>query len=99
MLNHIPEPPKEGQIMNKKRFYKPRFTEDEAEDAKALLKFFPDADAVGRTAGNLSEEDSPELYVATSKGKIIRLNDRAFPSLLPGQSVQLSEICGGEADA
>lgn len=84
--------------MNRLTTGKP-FSEEEIWDAKALLKFFPDADAVGRTAGDLSSEDSPELYVATSKGRIIRLNDRAFPSLLPGQCVQLSEICGGKADA
>lgn len=76
--------------------HKPRFTEEEVEDAKAILKFFPDADMIARTAGDLSEEDSPELYAATREGRIILIENNLFSSIRPGQSIQLSEICGGE---
>lgn len=75
--------------------HKPQFTAEEVRDAKAILKLFPDANIIGRTEGNLSEEDSPELYVATKAGRIIFVENNLFPSVHLGQPIQLSEICGG----
>lgn len=77
---------------------KPQLTEEEIGDAKAILKFFPDVDMIARTAGDLSKEDSPELYAATRKGSVIFIENNLFPSIRPGQSVMLSEICGGDAE-
>ena len=74
---------------------RPQFTAEEVGDAKAILRIFPEADIIGRTEGNLSEEDSPELYVATRAGRIILIENNLFPSIHLGQSAKLSEICGG----
>ena len=62
---------------------KPRFTEQEVEDAKTVKQMFGRSDTVKRTAES-----------AISFGGII-LSAKLFPSIHPGQSYTLDEIIGG----
>lgn len=62
---------------------KPRWTEQEVEDAKAVNRVFGRVDTVRRTV------DGALVF-----GDIV-LNAQLLPGILPGQSIKLSEICGG----
>ena len=62
---------------------RPRFTEQEVEDAETVLRVFGRNDTVKRTSEG-----------AISFGGII-LNAQMFPAIQPGQSYTLDEIIGG----
>lgn len=64
---------------------KPRFTQQEVEDAETVLRVFGRNDTVKRTSEG-----------AISFGGII-LNAQMFPSIQPGHSYTLDEIIGGES--
>ncbi len=66
---------------------KPRWTEQEVEDAKTVRRVFG-RDGVIRRTPNLGERSTlvfDHLYI----------NEDLFPSIKPGQSVTLDEIIGG----
>lgn len=66
---------------------KPRWTEQEVEDAKTIKRVFGRDGAIRRTP-NLGERSTlvfDHLYI----------NEDLFPSIKPGQSVTLDEIIGG----
>lgn len=67
----------------------PRWTEQEVEDAKTLLRIFPEwLDSVSR--------DNDGRVTLAAKGAWRRyLNSDAFPSIRPGQSVTLDKIIEG----
>lgn len=67
--------------------HKPRFTEEEIARAKNLLEI------IG--AGTISRPGTGGTFLIAD-GKTIALRDDSFFSICPGQSVHLSEICGGE---
>lgn len=68
---------------------KPRFTEQEVEDAKMLLRIFPEhPDSVSRA------NDGTVTLAAKGAWRGC-LNSDAFPSIRPGQSYTLDEIIGG----
>lgn len=70
---------------------KPRWTEQEVKAAKAILALWPDATIL---------EDGRPYYIRVH-GKDRLLNTVGldlFPSIQPGQSVKLSEICGNIHD-
>ena len=66
----------------------PRWTEQEIEDAKALLRMFPRA----RYIVNYSEGD---MCVYDAEYIIMSLPEGLFPSLKLGESVKLADIIGG----
>ena len=66
---------------------KPRFTQQEVEDAKTIKRVFGRDGAIRRTP-NLGERSTlvfDHLYI----------NEDLFPSIQPGQSYTLDEIIGG----
>lgn len=67
---------------------KPRWTEQEVEAAQAIKRVFGRDGTIKRThdIGERSTLVFDHLYI----------NANLLPSLRPGQSVKLSEICGGE---
>lgn len=68
---------------------KPRFTQQEVEDAKTLLRIFPEQlDSVSRA------NDGTVTLKAKGAWRGY-LNSDAFPSIRPGQSYTLDEIIGG----
>lgn len=68
---------------------KPHFTEQEVEDAKMLLRIFPEhPDSVSRA------NDGTVTLAAKGAWRGC-LNSDAFPSIRPGQSYTLDEIIGG----
>ena len=68
---------------------KTRFTEQEVEDAKMLLRIFPEhPDSVSRA------NDGTVTLAAKGAWRGC-LNSDAFPSIRPGQSYTLDEIIGG----
>ena len=76
---------------------KPRWTEQEVEDAKTILRMFGKDNF---THIRKDEDEFVELMDGDGKDPregwySIGLEDGMFPSLRPGQSVKLSEICGG----
>ena len=69
---------------------KPRWTEQEVEDAKTVRRVFG-RDGVIRRTPNLGERSTlvfDHLYI----------NEDLVPSIKPGQSVTLDEIIGGKGD-
>ena len=70
---------------------KPRWTEQEAERAKAIKEIFPNAYKLARNLSAITiyrvEDDIP-FYLATIQAE-------RFPSLRPGETVTLDEIIGG----
>ena len=69
---------------------KPRWTEQEVERAKAIKVIYPDAETL--------EECGPVVQVRCGKFVIATLDTALFPSLRPGESVKLDEICGNIHD-
>ena len=70
---------------------KPRWTEQEVEAAKAILTLWPDA--------TILEDGRPYDIRVHGKDRLLNTVDLdLFPSIQPGQSVKLSEICGGIHD-
>ena len=67
---------------------KPRWTEQEVKAAEAILALWPDA--------TMLEDGRPYYIRVHGKDKLLTTVDLdLFPSIQPGQSVKLSEICGG----
>ena len=73
---------------------KPRWTEQEAERAKAIKEIFPNAYKLARNLSAITiycvEDDIP-FYLATIQAE-------RFHSLRPGETVTLDEIIGGEGN-
>lgn len=69
---------------------KPRWTEREVERAKAIRLLYPEADSLN--------ECDPYIKVFNNKFVIATLDTALFPSLCPGESVKLDEICGNIHD-
>jgi hypothetical protein len=70
----------------------PRFTEQEAEDAKTLMRAFPGYTQVSRAGYDLYLKISDNAYHA------LILNYCMFPSIKDGETVELSDIIGGNND-
>jgi len=68
---------------------KPRWTEQEVEDAKDILRLLEDAHSIKKYAGDI-------MWICNSHN-VTMVNAKAgmFPSLRPGESVTLDEIIGG----
>ena len=64
---------------------KPRFTEQEVENAKAIKVLFPCVKAIVKAQSGC----------ATVVGASLELNTDHFPSINPGETVTLDEIIGG----
>ena len=69
---------------------KPRWTQQEVERAKAIRLLYPEADSLN--------ECDPYIKVFNNKFVIATLDTALFPSLCPGESVKLDEICGSIHD-
>ena len=69
---------------------KPRWTQQEVERAKAIRLLYPEADSLN--------ECDPYIKVFNNKFVIATLDTALFPSLCPGESVKLHEICGNIHD-
>ena len=68
---------------------KPRFTQQEVEDAKDISRCVRNAVSVTRYANNA-------VWILNSADKeLARVKDGMFPSIYPGQSYTLDEIIGG----
>lgn len=72
---------------------KPRFTEQEVEDAKTLLRVFPER------LDSISRSKDGTVNIAAKGAWRGYLNTDAFPSIFPGQSYTLDEIIGGADNA
>jgi hypothetical protein len=67
---------------------KPRWTEQEVKAAEAILTLWPDA--------TILEDGRPYYIRVHGKDRVLTTVDLdLFPSIQPGQSVKLSQICGG----
>lgn len=66
---------------------KPRFSEEEVADAEALVRILG-ATQIKRT------EYGGNLHATIGRIAEVVINQDLFPSLLPGQSVALADICG-----
>lgn len=69
---------------------KPRFTDQEVEDAKNIKRLIDNDFYIVKRDGGLALIDRDEKM-----HRAIWLNDKAFPSLKDGQTVTLDEIIGG----
>lgn len=68
---------------------KPRFTEQEVEDAQDLLRCLRDAVSITRYANGV-------VWIFDASGEeIARMKDGTFQSIQPGQTYNLDEIIGG----
>ena len=68
---------------------KPRFTQQEVEDAKTLLRIFPEQ------LDSVSRADDGTLTLKAKGAWRCHLNSDAFPSLKPGETITIDEIIGG----
>ena len=68
---------------------KPRFTQQEVEDAKTLLRVFPER------LDSISRSKDGTVTLAAKGAWRGYLNNDAFPSIQPGQEYTLDEIIGG----
>lgn len=68
---------------------KPRFTEQEAEEAKAVKILFPRATHLRRIRPN------EPVSALSNECFVVNINSELFPSLRPGETVTLDEIIGG----
>ena len=68
---------------------KPRWTEQEVEEAKAVKILFPRATHLRRIRPNES------VSALSNECFVVNINSELFPSLRPGESVTLDEIIGG----
>lgn len=71
---------------------KPRWTEQEVEDAKDILRLLEDAHSIKKYAGDI-------MWICNSHN-VTMVNAKAgmFPSIRPGESVTLDEIIGSIHD-
>lgn len=68
---------------------KPRFTQQEVEDAQDLLRCLRDAVSITRYANGV-------VWIFDASGEeIARMKDGTFQSIQPGQTYNLDEIIGG----
>lgn len=67
---------------------KPRFTEEEVADARAIERFFGGKNCLCREPSGLLRVNTPGGFMITGICRDL------FPSVLPGQSVALADICG-----
>lgn len=68
---------------------KPRWTEQEVEDAKDILRLLEDAHSIKKYAGDI-------MWICNSHNvTMVNANAGMFPSLRPGETVTLDEIIGG----
>jgi hypothetical protein len=70
----------------------PRFTEQEVEDAKTMIRMFPALNLIWRDNSGILEIRNEEC----TDGAII--NPAMFPSIKSGETVELSDIIGGNND-
>ena len=68
---------------------KPRFTEQEVEDAKTLLRIFPEQ------LESISCANDGTVTLQAKGAWRCHLNSNAFPSLKPGETITIDEIIGG----
>ena len=68
----------------------PRFTEEEVKRVKAAKVLWPRAESVKKETG------AAMLYGADGEA-IAGIETELFPSILPGETVKLSDVVGGEA--
>lgn len=67
---------------------KPRWTEQEVEDAKDILRLLEDAHSIKKYAGDI-------MWICNSHNvTMVNANAGMFPSLRPGETVTLDEIIG-----
>lgn len=72
---------------------KPRWTEQEVEDAKDILRLLEDAHSIKKYAGDI-------MWICNSHNvTMVNANAGMFPSLRPGETVTLDEIIGGAGNA
>lgn len=68
---------------------KPRWTEQEVEDAKDILRLLEDAHSIKKYAGDI-------MWICNSHNvTMVNAKEGMFPSLRPGETVTLDEIIGG----
>ena len=70
---------------------KPRFTEAEVADARAIMRLCPKATVLRRTECDLHVFIDDKIF-------LFRIRNDLFPSILPGQSVKISYIVGGDTE-
>ena len=68
---------------------KPRWTEQEVEEAKAVKILFPHATHLLRIRPN------EPVSALSNECFVVNINSELFPSLRPGETVKLDEIIGG----
>ena len=68
----------------------PRFTEQEVEDAKTIMRLFPNALEIRRTCF------SGDLILILHCAHNTEINRELFPSIKSDETVKLSDIVGGE---
>lgn len=68
---------------------KPRWTEQEVEEAKAVKILFPRATHLRRIRPN------EPVSALSNECFVVNINSELFPSLRPGETVTLDEIIGG----
>lgn len=72
---------------------KPRWTEQEVEDAKDILRLLEDAHSIKKYAGDI-------MWICNSHNvTMVNAREGMFPSLRPGETVKLDEIIGGAGNA
>lgn len=77
---------------------KPRFTEEDVEDAKAIKRFHRSA-VVGRLENGRTYTSNRKMSlmdVWSGSDRITYLPKSLFPSLRPGQDVRLEDVLEGE---
>lgn len=67
---------------------KPRFTEDEVADAKVLQRAL--------LADGFERDERGDIFAMSKSACRTLLDSKMFPSIRPGQSVELAEIVGAE---
>ena len=65
------------------------FTQNEVEDAKAIIRLFP------HLIDRIVRFSDGEIWAAGSNGVYRPIATALFPSILPGQTFKLSDIIGG----
>lgn len=67
---------------------RPRFTEDEVADAKVLQRAL--------LADGFERDERGDIFAMSKSACRTLLDSKMFPSIRPGQSVELAEIVGAE---
>jgi hypothetical protein len=65
----------------------PQFTEREVEDAKTLMRAFPEPTSIDRDVSGAS-------FLNLGNDHVILIRGSVFPSIKPGETVSLKEIAG-----